>query len=191
MTYELECISSADDQFVVGQKYPILKSLGRGMFVITNKQKGKVSVHIQGQKYKFRLSCDKSLTPRMLSCFDEVAEILGEERAEYELYRVIDRCESLTGENCDPTKRLLECFVWSKSPQGHDYWMDVFNGIVPKSQSIDIEQARNEMLESYCVAIQEAGGNAEMFLSDIDTMTVGEMINHLAQNGIRFTYTRS
>jgi hypothetical protein len=191
MNYELECVSSGDDQFVVGQRYQIIKSLGRGMFVVANKQKYKVSVHVQGQKYKFRLSWNKPLTPRMLGCFDEVSEILGEERAEYELYRVIDQCASLTDEDYNPMNNLLDCFDWSESPQGHDYWMDVYNGVVPKSQSIAIEFAKNEMLKSYCEAIREAGGDVELFIEDIDTMTVGEMINRLAQNDIRFTYTGS
>lgn len=52
------------------------------------------------------------------------------------------------------------------------------------------ELHRAEMLDSYMLAIAECGGSAASFVSKIETMTVKEMIDGLAQNGVRFTTDR-
>jgi hypothetical protein len=52
------------------------------------------------------------------------------------------------------------------------------------------ELHRAEMLDSYMLAIAECGGSAASFISKIETMTVKEMIDGLAQNGVRFTTDR-
>ena len=52
------------------------------------------------------------------------------------------------------------------------------------------ELHRAEMLDSYMLAIAECGGSAASFISKIETMTVKEMIDVLAQNGVRFTIDR-
>lgn len=46
---------------------------------------------------------------------------------------------------------------------------------------------REEMIDSYIQAIREVGGCPSIFLEEIDTMTVAEMIDALAQNRVRFT----
>lgn len=43
------------------------------------------------------------------------------------------------------------------------------------------------MLDSYMLAIAECGGSPSKFIKDINTMTVKDMIDILAQNGVRFT----
>lgn len=51
----------------------------------------------------------------------------------------------------------------------------------------NIHKQRNEMLISYIDAISKVGGCPELFLERIDKMTVWEMFEALAQNGVRFT----
>lgn len=51
----------------------------------------------------------------------------------------------------------------------------------------NIHKQRNEMLISYINAISKVGGCPELFLERIDKMTVWEMVEILAQNGVRFT----
>ena len=55
---------------------------------------------------------------RDLKCFKQVADVIGEEFAEYELQRVID---------CDDCKisakgGLDGSFIWDNSPQKRDFW---------------------------------------------------------------------
>jgi hypothetical protein len=57
-------------------------------------------------------------------------------------------------------------------------------------ESIDyvkVVKMRAEMLDSYMMAIVKCGGSPKSFIADIETMTVKEMIDALAQNGVRFT----
>jgi hypothetical protein len=57
-------------------------------------------------------------------------------------------------------------------------------------ESIDyvkVVKMRAEMLDSYMMAIVKCGGSPKSFIADIETMTVKEMIDSLAQNGVRFT----
>ena len=53
-----------------------------------------------------------------------------------------------------------------------------------------MSDAELKMLASYIVAIHEAGGNASLFVADINNMTVREMINSLAVNGVRFKHIK-
>lgn len=66
-------------------------------------------------------------------CFKEVADVLGEEDAEYELKRVLykhlDGCEVL---DLDTSEGLLDAFWWKHSPQGEDYWNTIEWGNAPK-----------------------------------------------------------
>ncbi|NIQ05586.1 MAG: hypothetical protein GWO20_07630 [Candidatus Korarchaeota archaeon] len=52
---------------------------------------------------------------------------------------------------------------------------------------VDVIRQREEMLQSYCDAIRKVGGCPLVFLDKLDHMTVREMIDVLAQNGVRFT----
>lgn len=53
--------------------------------------------------------------------------------------------------------------------------------------SASIIAQRYEMLESYAEAIRKCGGDPTYFLMNVETMTVREMIDCLAQNGVRFS----
>lgn len=50
-----------------------------------------------------------------------------------------------------------------------------------------VEKHRQEMIRSYADAIRKARGCPDVFLDQIETMTVAEMIEALAQNRVRFT----
>lgn len=50
-----------------------------------------------------------------------------------------------------------------------------------------VRKHREEMLDSYIRSIREVGGDPSAFLDRIDTMTVAEMMDVLAQNRVRFS----
>lgn len=52
---------------------------------------------------------------------------------------------------------------------------------------LEVAKHKAEMLDSYLYSILECGGSPTKFIKDIDEMTVKEMIDILAQNGVRFT----
>jgi hypothetical protein len=71
--------------------------------------------------------------------------------------------------------------------------MDFSNRRFQNSKPTEVkspELHRAEMLDSYMLAVAECGGSAATFVSKIETMTVKEMIDTLAQNGVRFTTDR-
>ena len=78
------------------------------------------------------MSKPSKLTPRSLGCFDEVAEVIGEDAAERELQRVID-C-GLVGAKHDESSdsSLVYCFTWADTPQSEKFWIDVNGGRVPQ-----------------------------------------------------------
>lgn len=55
---------------------------------------------------------------------------------------------------------------------------------------VNVIRQREEMLQSYCDAIRKVGGCPMAFLDRLESMTVREMIDVLAQNGVRFTTNR-
>lgn len=55
---------------------------------------------------------------------------------------------------------------------------------------VNVIRQREEMLQSYCDAIRKVGGCPMTFLDRLEYMTVREMIDVLAQNGVRFTTNR-
>lgn len=55
---------------------------------------------------------------------------------------------------------------------------------------VEVYKQRAEMLDSYLIAIAKAGGSTSRFVDNIETMTVMEMIECLAHNGVRFTNKR-
>lgn len=58
---------------------------------------------------------------------------------------------------------------------------------IVSEREYSVAKHKAEMLDSYIIAIAECGGSPSKFIEEIDTMTVKEMIDILAQNGVRFT----
>lgn len=77
-------------------------------------------------------------TPRDLACFDQVANIIGEDKAEQELGVVVD------GGFYDDEDRLkkallIRAFCWGKTPQGGRFWSYIYDGFNPYKESrIDV-----------------------------------------------------
>lgn len=61
-----------------------------------------------------------------LKCFDDVARVLGNSEAQRELFKVV-HCKKCKFEGRD--RYIDECFIWSWSPQGHDFWDNVYEAI--------------------------------------------------------------
>lgn len=62
----------------------------------------------------------------------------------------------------------------------------MYNG----NEYVQVIRHREEMLQSYCDAIRKVGGCPMHSLDRLGSMTVKEMIDVLAQNGVRFTTNR-
>ena len=60
-----------------------------------------------------------------LKCFGQVADVIGKARAETELFKAVSVSKKYSGE-C-----ISEAFVWARTPQGYQFWMDIYNGINP------------------------------------------------------------
>lgn len=67
--------------------------------------------------------------PKTWQCFKEVADVLGEDQAEYELKKVLlVDLDTLLTEGC-----LSVAFEWSEAPQGYMFWKNVNNGTKPEN----------------------------------------------------------
>ena len=67
---------------------------------------------------------------RTFGCFDQVAKVIGEEKAVVELVKVVE-CEhpNFIGEMRHAT--LIDLFVWELTPQGHKFWQAIDDGKNP------------------------------------------------------------
>lgn len=54
-----------------------------------------------------------------LKCFTQVANVLGETQAQKELFKVLNKCSFVDVDN------IIQAFLWDKTPQGYQFWMDV------------------------------------------------------------------
>ena len=70
------------------------------------------------------------ITPRSLGCFQQVANVIGGQAAEIELWKVIDcggECNlSVTNSYVD------DAFVWDDAPQGYSFWLSIDGGKLPQ-----------------------------------------------------------
>lgn len=55
------------------------------------------------------------------------------------------------------------------------------------SELVRVRKHREAMLDTYIDAIRQVGGSPAHFLETLETMTVAEMMEILAQNYVRFT----
>ena len=66
-------------------------------------------------------------------CFEEVAEVIGEEAAEIELQKVVEAgIEFYAGDY------LRSAFGWITAPQGGDFWADVHEGTLPEGYKVPL-----------------------------------------------------
>ncbi len=63
-----------------------------------------------------------------LQCYPQVASVLGETQAKLELFKVVNKLDF-----SDPDiwfvdeKNLCDTFNWVFTPQGYNFWEDVYN----------------------------------------------------------------
>ena len=66
-----------------------------------------------------------------LPCFDQVAKVIGRERAVEELARVANCIECLFPKNRLTRLDMTKAFNWKLSPQKNKFWCDLYDGINP------------------------------------------------------------
>lgn len=71
----------------------------------------------------------EKLTPRDLACFERVASVIGEEKAEQELAVVISCKDECNLKSNYPD--VLAAFEWEETPQGDIFWHDINKGRNP------------------------------------------------------------
>jgi len=59
-----------------------------------------------------------------LKCYQQVAAVIGEAYADYELQRVIDCEECYVNEG---NEEIFDSFAWSESPQKNDFWSLIYD----------------------------------------------------------------
>lgn len=82
------------------------------------------------------------IKPKDMYCFKQVAAVIGEERAEIELQKVLDNTSQIEltteygfTENSLKECELLNCFDFDGSPQGWDFWCDINTGLISYKDS--------------------------------------------------------
>lgn len=60
------------------------------------------------------------------SMFNDVSAVIGDAAARHELMRVIREHNRDILHPEYKNASLLQCFVWSASPQGHQFWQDIY-----------------------------------------------------------------
>lgn len=69
-----------------------------------------------------------------LRCFKQVADVIGESRAQIELFKVLTYSDPDDLDFDDDQVYFDMVFIWCVTPQGHDFWSDINAGINPYEQ---------------------------------------------------------
>ncbi len=77
-------------------------------------------------------------------CFEQVAKVLGEESAEYELNLI--RSNELDGNKTQllVDQNLMNAFAWGNAPKGFDFWYEIDEGRLPNSYKKKEEKIQTE-----------------------------------------------
>ena len=98
--------------------------------------------------------------PRDLACFKQVANVIGEEAADIELEKVIK-----SGRHPNKTvDDISRSFNFDETPQGSEFWWDIFNGDLPAQYKQHVETnttTNTASLEHLKEAMCEAVGNEQ------------------------------
>ena len=71
---------------------------------------------------------------RAFGCFDQVAKVIGEEKAVVELIKVVEFELSKFSDDMQEDK-LINAFDWEDTPQLFDFWYDIYRGKNPYTES--------------------------------------------------------
>ncbi|AGH32144.1 hypothetical protein VPHG_00077 [Vibrio phage 11895-B1] len=72
----------------------------------------------------------KKINVETMTCFQQVSDVIGKEKAKVELQKAIEGYEEDL-ENVEVDKELISALYWEATPQGHDFWSDIDSGINP------------------------------------------------------------
>jgi len=100
--------------------------------------------------------------PQDLPCFKQVADVIGEEAAEIELEKVLIYTNGCVGNT--KAENVLYYFVFGETPQGSEFWWDIFHGHLPAQYKQHVETnttANTTSLEHLKEAMCEAVGNEQ------------------------------
>ena len=110
---------------------------------------------------------NSKLKPQDLECFKEVADVIGYEGAVKELQVVLDS-DLLV----DPHEMLWSSFIWIKTPQGSDLWVNIKDGVVPESYNT----LQKESLElKYCEDVLCNEGEPDSTLEETSKKVVEQI----------------
>ncbi|AUR84753.1 hypothetical protein NVP1063O_086 [Vibrio phage 1.063.O._10N.261.45.C7] len=63
--------------------------------------------------------------------FKQVAKVIGEKQAKIELFKASKNWREGDLTNTYSGAYPVDCFIWSESVQGHDFWDNIDEGINP------------------------------------------------------------
>jgi hypothetical protein len=70
----------------------------------------------------------RKLHIRELSCFTQVAQVIGDSQAQLQLWLVVHKREVISVD----AYTLHTAFSWEDSPQGFTYWYSIMRGLKPQ-----------------------------------------------------------
>lgn len=82
-----------------------------------------------------KIATERTLKPQDLGCWQQVVDVIGEDRASEELQKVIDIKDS-QGKFWSEGDELLDAFQWDLTPQGHSFWEKIEEGKSPYTEEI-------------------------------------------------------
>ena len=138
---KLKCVESLSSYLTEGKLYEFNGNTDDGFWFHTDDSERAYQWKLSGCHGVFEIveeqpETSPALTPRSLGCFQEVADVIGEDAAEIELQRVIDSgiIEDLS---CIETKEVSGAFTWVSSPQGQAFWDAIDDGVKPENYDVN------------------------------------------------------
>ena len=117
------------------------------------------------------------MKPRDLKCFKQVADVIGEEYAEYELQRVIDGVGIAYNDN-----KVSHSFVLSESPQGEIFWILIRRGKNPYDHDHE-KPDLSEITPANSDKQRSDGSTASYYELPEGATELQHLISHRNQNG--------
>lgn len=146
---KLKCVESLSSYLTEGKLYEFNGNTDDGFWFHTDDSERAYQWKLSGCHGVFEIveeqpETSPALTPRSLGCFQEVADVIGEDAAEIELQRVIDYPENDIGNDIDEC--LINCFSWDSTPQGIDFWDAIDDGVKPESYDVNQKSTQDSPL---------------------------------------------
>lgn len=130
-----------------------------------------------------------NLKPRDLACFQQVADVIGEDNAAAELGRVIDAnaahpMSSGLGIRSD---QVANAFVWDETPQGHDFWHRIGMGV-----SVDGSEYTGGSVSYYTVRVlNPTNPTADQYDAECNDIIEALQMNYAEGNAFKALWRRA